>query len=287
MYKEISRRIDFHDCPKSEALPHIGGPILSMPPTEVLVTGLEAARLADYAACMGSVDDLVVQGAAMVLIKGLPVAHVSSHCEHGGSVKSGAPDVFVGGPTFELPSNFTFDGSKEFKNRTVRDLYFLSTKPSGAEYLRRLGIANQTVTFREHAGINGYCMPVNRSNQIAGNPTGSVILYNPDYRSNAYDASGNLLAQPPQTILAHEMGHALHNAEGHFAQGQDPNPPASEPNIGAEESQAIGTGSYGGAFPTENTLRSELGLGRRDNHFGSGGPAPGEPPIVQLRPGGY
>ncbi|WP_437898092.1 M91 family zinc metallopeptidase [Sorangium sp. So ce124] len=39
--------------------------------------------------------------------------------------------------------------------------------------------------------------------------TGSVIQYNPDDRSNAFDASGAMIAQPPQVILGHEMTHAL------------------------------------------------------------------------------
>jgi hypothetical protein len=113
-----------------------------------------------------------------------------------------------------------------------------------------------------------------------------VIQYNPDYRSNAYDSSGNLIAQPPQLILAHEMAHALANSEGDHQYGTDPSPPASEPNIEEEEAQAIGTGSHTGRSPSENSVRSDLGLPARDNHFGTGGPAPGEPAPLNLRPGG-
>jgi hypothetical protein len=94
-----------------------------------------------------------------------------------------------------------------------------------------------------------------------------------------------LLPQPPQVILGHEMCHALANSSGTQAQGTDPSPPASEPNIDQEEAQAIGTGSHNGQSPSENAIRNDLGLPRRDNHFGTGGPTAGEPAPLNLRPG--
>ena len=53
-----------------------------------------------------------------------------------------------------------------------------------------------------------------------------------------------------------------------------------------EEAQAIGTGSHTGQNPSENSLRSDLGLPQRANHFGQIGPVPGAPPFTNLRPGG-
>jgi len=63
-----------------------------------------------------------------------------------------------------------------------------------------------------------------------------------------------------------------------------PAAPASQPGIEEEEAQAIGTGSHSAQNPSENTLRNELGLGRRDNHFGRN-PNPGDPTAPNLRPG--
>ena len=283
----VSRTADLHTCPAATGpIPHVGGPLLPMPPTRVLVVGMPCARLADYAVCVGPID-VVSQGASTVLAVGLPITFQTAQCVHGGLVVVGAPTVLVGGPSFSLPANFTLDGSAAFTNQTIRDLYFLSTTPTGRALIDRLERAGQPITFREHTGTNGFCTPNSNADAVAGTPTGSVIQYNPNYRSNAYDASGNLLAQPPQVILAHEMTHALANSEGHQAQGTDTAPPASEPGIDAEEAQAIGTGSFNGTTPTENSLRSDLGLGRRDNHFGTGGPTAGEPPPLNYRPGGY
>ena len=54
------------------------------------------------------------------------------------------------------------------------------------------------------------------------------------------------------------------------------------------EAYTIGTGSYDGAAPTENGIRAEVGLPRRDNHYGSTTDAYGNEltaPPVSLRPG--
>lgn len=287
MGNPVSRTTDLHTCPAfTGPVPHVGGPIMPMPPPRVLVVGPPCARLADYAMCVGPLD-VVSQGASTVLALGLPITHLTAQTVHGGLVAMGAPTVLVGGPSFSLPANFSLDGSPSFQNATIRDLYFLSTTPTGRELIDRLEAAGQPIVFREHNGTNGFCTPDSGSDAAGGTPTGSVIQYNPNYRSNAYDVNGNLLAQPPQVILAHEMGHALANSEGHQAQGVDSSPPLSEPNIDGEEAQAIGTGSYNGTHPSENSLRSDLGLGRRDNHFGTGGPTAGEPPPINYRPGGY
>ena len=69
-----------------------------------------------------------------------------------------------------------------------------------------------------------------------------------------------------------------------------PHPPASQTNIEKEEAQTIGTGSWNGTNPTENSMRSELGEPRRDNRYGSTNDAAGNPqttPSANNRPGGY
>lgn len=265
--------------------PHVGGTIMPPCAPMVQIGSLQAARLADFAMCTGPAD-VIAKGAAMVLIHGLPAARVTDMTVHGGVIMPpGAPMVLINGPVFELPPNFEIEGSPEFQNKLIRDLYLLWTTPSGRELIDRLGAAGETITFVPYTGNNGYCSPNNQLAARLGIPTGSTIQYNPDYRSNAYDSSGNLIAQPPQVILGHEMGHALANSEGNHAYGTDPNPPASEPNIEEEEAQAIGTGSHTGDSPSENSIRDDLGLPARDNHYGTGGPTAGEPPPLDLRPG--
>jgi uncharacterized Zn-binding protein involved in type VI secretion len=281
-----ARVTDNHVCPMWTGLvPHVGGPILPPCMATVLIGGPAAARISDLATCAGG-PDVIAKGAATVLIGGLPAARVGDLTVHGGVISPpGEPKVLIGDPSFALPPNFKIEGPSLFQQKTIRDLYFLSTTPTGQALLARLQAAGETVTFVPTSDNNGYCSPSSQFLADLGIPTGSTVQYNPDYRSNAYDSSGNLIAQPPQIILAHEMGHALANSEGRQASGVDPSPPPSEPNIDEEEAQAIGVGSHSGDSPTENTLRNDLGQTPRANHFGTGGPAPGEPPPLALRPG--
>ena len=117
---------------------------------------------------------------------------------------------------------------------------------------------------------------------------GSTITYNPAVNSTVFDSGGGTLPDPAQLMLGHEMIHALRNAENtnNFSD-TDPNPPASEPHIPEGEAMAIGTGSHSGDYPTENSLRHDLGpqYGTRDNHLG-GAVDPASPTPLSIRPGG-
>lgn len=281
----VARVGDKTACPMTVPSAHVEGSLVNNTPVCAKANDLFVIRLADLADCKVPPRDVVTSGASTVVLCGLPIARVGDKMEHGGTIVVGSPNVEIGGPTFALPANFKLDGSVDFKNKTVRDLYKLSTTPSGKALIDRLTTANKPLTIQEHTGTNGYCTPSNGTDAGNGTGTGSLIQYNPNYRSNAYDSAGNMLAQPPTIILGHEMTHALANAEGHQQHGVDPAAPTSEPTIPREESQAIGTGSHDGETPNENSLRSDLGLGKRDNHYGSGGPAAGEPTPINLRPG--
>lgn len=282
-----ARLTDPHVCPASDGpKPHVGGPIQSPGLPTLFIGGMVASRLADFCVCVGPLD-VITKGATTVLWGGLPAVRVTDSAAHGGLVVMGCPTVLIGGPAFAVPANFTLSGSPAFQNKVVRDLYLLSTTPTGAALIARLTAAGQPITFQEWGGTNGFCRPASATDARAGTPTGSIIRYNPDYRSNAYDSAGNLLPQPPQVILGHEMVHALNNSEGTHHYGTDSAPPASEPTIAEEEASAIGTGSHSGDAVTENGIRNDLGQGQRDNHYGTGGPQAGEPAPLDLRPGGY
>jgi uncharacterized Zn-binding protein involved in type VI secretion len=270
--------------PGTPPVPHVGGPILPPGAPLTMVGGPFAARVSDMATCVGP-PDVIAMGAATVLIQGLPAARATDTTVHGGVLMPGLPTVLIGGPAFVLPPNIKIQGPPLFQQQTLRDMYLLSTTPSGKALIDRLGAAGETVTIVPNPGTNGFCSPANGLLARLGVPTGSTVQYNPNYRSNAYDSSGNLIAQPPQVILGHELAHALANSEGTHQYGTDPSPPASEPNIEEEEAQAIGTGSHTGRSPSENSIRNDLGLPARDNHFGTGGPAAGEPAPLNLRPG--
>jgi uncharacterized Zn-binding protein involved in type VI secretion len=265
-------------------VPHVGGPIIPSCAPLVLTGTQPQARLSDLATCTGP-PDVIAMGAATVLVHGLPAAREEDCMAHGGAIVKGFPMVLIGGPAFALPPNVKVGGNPLFQQQTYRDLFFLSTTPSGAQMLRQIGASGKPVTIVPLVGKGGGCTALNQRDAENGTGSGSTVEYNPEYRSNAYDKDGHLIAQPPQVVLGHEMCHAMNNANGQQATGTDPNPPKSEPDIDREEAQTVGCGSYEGRSPSENSIRKDLGLPRRDNHGGTEGPAPGEPTPLDLRPG--
>lgn len=284
----VARKDDLTLCPSTQfiVIPHIGGRLENAMPVCAEINGKPVIRLADYSSCQfGAPKDVVIEGAATVELCGLPIARVGDDMVHGGAIIVGSPNVVIGGSTFSLPETVTIEGSPEFQNAAVRDLYAISKTKSGQELFSRLDAAGEDVVINEYSGTNAFCSAVDGADARRGEPTGSSILWNPSYRSNAYDSEDDMIPQPAMVILFHEMTHALANSEGRQRFGTDPDPPDTEPDIDEEEAQAIGTGSHDGDYPTENSLRRDLGLERRDNHSGTGGPADDEPPPVDLRPG--
>jgi hypothetical protein len=227
---------------------------------------------------------MLVQGAMTVLINGLPFVRLGDLTAHGGTVVVGAVTVEVGDEIFKPPRNFRLKGPMSFRNKVVRDLVVLAGTPSGKRLLDRLEASGQKIDVVPEANPhNSFCAPASWADATAGKPTGSTVQYNPEVAIHAYDSAHNLITMPPQVVLGHELVHALNNADGTHRMGTDPAPPASQPHIEEEEASAIGTGSHSADAVTENAMRSDLALARRDNHYGSKAHAP----TANLRPGGY
>lgn len=256
-------------CPMMSPAPHGGGPLVRYNPEKacVLIDGKPVIRLADYGICKnlavvgGSPVDQVVAGAQTITLCGLPIARIGDRMSHGGSIAQGSPDVILGGPAFVLPSGITLAGTQEFRNNALRDLYKLSTTEAGKKLLERIDTSKKDVTVQQDRSPGG--------GGASGNAGDTVISYDDGFLGSAVDDQGNDISDPATIVLGHELVHAMHNAEGTNAgKGPDPNGPASEPKIQSEEAKTIGTGSWNGTSPTENALRAELGLARRDNHDG-------------------
>jgi uncharacterized Zn-binding protein involved in type VI secretion len=280
-----ARVTDDHSCPDfifvaTTPVPHVGGPVQPPGAPTVKIGGQPAARLGDFAQCVLGPTDVIAGGASTVLIGQLPATRVViDKTVHKGIVKPpGMPTVKIGGPSFSLPPNFDLRGSPDFQNKLVRDLYFLSTTNTGKQLIDRLAASGQTITFKPTDDGN------EESEGIFG---GATVYYNPDGVRQMQDAAGNWTSRPPVVGLAHEMVHALGDVEGNAPPygNIDPSPPPSEPNIRQEEARAIGTGSYTGSSPSENSLRQEMGLPQRANHYGRPPPA-GTPAPANPRPGG-
>ena len=84
---------DMHACPT-----HGGGTITTGGSPMVLIGGAHAARVTDAAECAGP-PDLIIQGATLVLMDGLPAARLGDPTAHGGTITTGRQDVLIGGPT--------------------------------------------------------------------------------------------------------------------------------------------------------------------------------------------
>lgn len=274
-----ARATDQHVCPLTSPAPHLGGPLVPKGDTQVLVEGLAVARLADLSPCAGAGQmDLLIEGAATVLVGGLPWCSETHLSVHGGVIMGGAAEVFIGGPRFVLPANFKITGSIKFANKVIRDLFFLHSTRTGAEILRQLEGLNQPLEIQRIEGMNAYCR------RLRPGPSGSVVSYNPGISVWASGAGHQRLRTAPQVVLAHELVHALNNARGANYAGTDPNPPASQPHMEESEAAAIGVGSHRHDFPSENSLRSDLSSPPRADH--SVTPA-GAGPTANYRPGGY
>lgn len=215
-----------------------------------------------------------------VLVQSLPATRVViDRTAHKGIIlPPGEPTVKIGGPSFAVPDNFKLGGSPDFQNKVIRDLYFLSTTNTGRQIIARLAASGQTISFE----------PTDNGNKESGGIfSGATVYYNPDRVIQSQDASGAWSSRPPVVGLAHEMVHAMGDVEENAPPYDeiDPAPPPSEPNIKREEARAIGTGSYTGTSPSENSLRTDMGLPQRANHYGRPPPA-GTPPPANPRPGG-
>jgi hypothetical protein len=245
----------------------------------VFIRGRKAALLADFVSCAGAapgpVRDVVKRGAATVRAHGLPLARRTDTCIHGGTIDTGAEDVFVGGPSFEVPANFELVGPADYQNRVIRDLYLLSTTPTGRALLRRLEASGRRVRIRcadgSRADAQGESTP---SEDEEG---GLVVEYDSTSQEYTYGDDGQEIPVPPQTRLAHELIHALHDAEGTTRppHEEDPTPdeayregredPVRRPPM--EESVTTGTGAGESEEITENAIRRELGLPSRDKYL--------------------
>src|SRR5262245_3068828 len=80
------------------------GPVRGPGSPEVLVGGVAMARLTDLCDCPNPHASPLAEGAAEVLVDGLPAARIGVKTLDGGVVLSGEPSVLIGGGAFELPA---------------------------------------------------------------------------------------------------------------------------------------------------------------------------------------
>ena len=270
--KPAARELDPLLCEKHGGL----GDLAALGQPNVRINSRPAIRLGDQANCPFGGADVVGEGAAVVRIGGLPAAAVGHKSMHAAPIGAGSHNVTVGGPTFALPPNLRVGGSAEFRNLVIRDLYLLSTTPTGREILERLERTGSVVTIVPESV---------KSSETAQDGRDSTISYNPSdgfaasHRND--DGSLSAITAPPQTGLGHELVHAVHIGEGTAGE------------YWAEETRARGDGMhYEDETINENRLREDLGQPERwgfpmstiEEQRNLGVPVAGD---RNLRPGGY
>ncbi len=268
--KPAARELDPLLCEKHGGL----GDVAALGQPNVRINSRPAIRLGDQANCPFGGADVVGEGAAVVRIGGLPAAAVGHKSMHAAPIGSGSHNVTIGGPTFALPPNLRVGGSAQFRNLVIRDLYLLSTTPTGREILERLERTGSVVTIVPESV---------KSSETAFEGRDSTIRYNPSDGFVAEDRDGGYITAPPQTGLGHELVHAVHVGEGTDGKRE----------FFAEETRVRGDGMhYEDETINENRLREDLGqperwgypIHEREDPGLKGVPVDGD---RNLRPGGY
>jgi uncharacterized Zn-binding protein involved in type VI secretion len=246
MGQPAARLSDMHVCPMVTPglppVPHAGGPI--NPPCEPQVqTGfLAQARVSDMATCVGPLD-VIAQGAATVLVRGLPAARMGDSCVHGGAVVVGFPTVLIGGPTFSarpvkrhfnvLTWSWEWDygsaitvtedpNDPTYQSRALAALIRLDTTPTGQAMFNAIEASGNHVTVvpfvptPASGPFNASCTPDNDTDaRTPGTGTDSTVAWDPDVHGFGPPGTTPNSSQPgSDIILGHEMIHAAHNATG-------------------------------------------------------------------------
>lgn len=286
-----ARVTDMHTCPMvTGVVPHVGGPILPPGMPTVLVVTMPDARILDLATCVGPPDP-ISQGSSTVLVGGLPTSRIGDMTSHGGVIASGAPTVLVGGAAVTMA--VAPGQTPAFIAALQAALARILPTRSGVEWLRQMALAARKVTFTETADQNGYCAPDDPANTQNGVGSDSTISWNPAHNTTDASLPGAQGSPGAPVILAHEMVHALHNANGANLNGpQDSFPGQSGSSSRNEERGTVGTGGapimtptgpdpappdYSHTVPTENSFRDDLGIPPRPSYYPQNWPPSGAP----------
>ena len=281
--KPAARLTDLHTCPMFDGpKPHVGGPVTGPCAPTVQVGMLLQARILDLATCVGPPDPLS-QGASTILVGGMPPSALGDMTSHGGVITVGLPTVLLGGPavTLQVAPNQT----TAFVDALRAALSTILPTRSGIEWLRQMGLNARAVAFIELHTVpqNSFAQADDGANQANG--VGSNVTISWDPTMNTLDPSlpGPQGSPGAAVVLAHEMVHGLHFANGDDRNGpNDSFPGQNGSSARNEERSTVGTAGpitrpdgtvdnsapdYSHDVPTENSFRDDLGIPRRPGYF--------------------
>jgi uncharacterized Zn-binding protein involved in type VI secretion len=258
--------IDQHACPATSASGSDGVGSVIVGSLTVLIDNQMACRQQDIVvekpgAAMGPMDPIMM-GDMTVLIGDAP-----------------------GGTSLSVPA----DQSPAFVASLQQALETLFSTNSGRVWLDQMSANGHTVTFVETTDDNGYCQASGADARTPGVGTDSVVSWNPSHTTTDPGLPDTQGAPGAPVILAHEMVHALHNANGLNLNGPDDSfPGQSGSSSRNEERGTVGTAGpiqvppgtpadasppdYSANVPTENSFRDDLGIPRRPSYYPSSWP---------------
>jgi uncharacterized Zn-binding protein involved in type VI secretion len=258
---------------------------------DVLVGGVTAARLSGLCLCGGEHISPIAEGAATVLVNGLPMARVGDHTLEGGVIAFGELSVLAGGEAFSVPSFIAIEGHSDFQMKVLRDLHIISTTPTGRRLFASMASTGRRVRIvpwgpkaaeeRSHMTMTDPQLVEPRlgnsrrdyNDPRASNGIGidAKIEYNPD-DWGALDGKGVEWRRSPNfspdVSLVHEMVHADDIMHGTIDEGWCRNP-GGWPNTPCGERRARGLPPFDDTarFPnSENTYRDDRGYKRAEHH---------------------
>ncbi len=277
--RPASRVTDNHVCPMvTGTVPHVGGPII-LGSFTVLTGNMAQARVSDTAVCTGP-PDLILMGQPNVLV-GMAGGAGLGGLAAGAAMAGGAPAA----PTYprsvtrpdgttvtEYNEYITIEGSPEYQATVAHDLdQFLSTK-TGKEWAKRYEKTGRKTTIqpipsgKNHA--NAYARAASKgaylkSEKTPGAGSDTTVMYNPSLHAEYKAEDGSTQTLEPSDVLAHELIHALHNAEGTNRRHlKDP----KDKSDNQEEAQTIGVHGFEKEPISERSLMKEKGKPVRPNH---------------------
>jgi uncharacterized Zn-binding protein involved in type VI secretion len=213
---------DMHTCPMvTGVVPHVGGPILPPGCPTVQIGNQFAGRVGDQATCTGP-PDVVIKGAATVLIGSMPSARLTDNTAHGGVIVVGFPTVLVGDPglTATGMSN-TYVAYDAAHDRMYVVSYLEYSGPGASAAYASAAAASieqmwggnhmvrgksTTVTVQIHAKVNTTGKPSPGYDHINVDP--SVTRSNQTLNGGPGNQNPND-ANPGNYVAAHEYGHTL------------------------------------------------------------------------------
>jgi uncharacterized Zn-binding protein involved in type VI secretion len=257
------------------------GPVFYPGADEVYIGGCDAARYTDLAMCNSSHVSPLAEGAAMVLINGLPAARLGHTTLDGAILITGEASVLIGGETFSPPDFISIHGDAGFQAKVLKDLYLISCTPSGKKLFASLAATGHKVdiqlgTKEDNNSYRGLTTSVpprlnpppgddepNDPRAYDGTGIDSLVKYNPDMDTQGYPEWGRPPNYSPDVTLFHELTHADGMAHGEMDRNWYPNPPSIiRPRAKGGERRAMGLSPYDdeSKYPfSENSYRRDRG----------------------------